>query len=130
VVEVTIRSTVAGTFPFRPNLVIFRRSDGIVVSQQPGEPTTLTLAADERRVARLRLGPLNLGNETYVFSVGLFRKLDLHAVEPPERYDAIDRGFEFRIFGREANFRAVFQHPGEWEIVVPTAQTELVSRSA
>ena len=74
------------------------------------------MTAGDRRVARLGLGPLILGNDTYVFSVGLYRKLDIDGVEPPERYDAIDRGFEFRVFGREANYRALVQHPGHWEV--------------
>jgi lipopolysaccharide transport system ATP-binding protein len=127
IVEVTVRADATGTFPFRPNIALFRRSDGVLVSQQPGEPTTLTMTAGERRVARLRLAPLNLGNETYVFSVGIYRKLDLSAVEAPERYDAIDRSFEFRVYGREANFRAVFQHPGAWEVAATDAP---MSRSA
>lgn len=126
-VEVTVRATTSGTFAFRPNIALFRRSDGILVSQQTGEPTTLTVTAGERRIARLRLGPLILGNDTYVFSVGVYRKLDIDAVESPERYDAIDRGFEFKVYGREANYRALVQHPGHWEV---SADADIVCRSA
>jgi lipopolysaccharide transport system ATP-binding protein len=126
-VEVTVQATAAGVFPFRPNVALFRRSDGVLVSQQTGEATSLTVAAGDRRVARLRLGPLILGNDTYVFSVGLYRKLDVDGVEPPERYDAIDRGFEFQVYGREGNYRALVQHPGHWEVA---ADPVAVCRSA
>ena len=130
VIEVTIRAAASGAFPCRPVVVLYRRSDGIVVSQQYGEFTTFHLTAGDRRVARLRLGPLMLGNETYVFSVGLYRKFDVETVDPPERYESVDRSFEFRVYGREPRYRAVFQQPGAWEIVAPAADAVRVTRSA
>jgi ABC-type polysaccharide/polyol phosphate transport system ATPase subunit len=129
VIEVTVRATKTGTFPCRPIIVIHRRSDGIKVTQQIGDPTHLTLAEGDRRVARLRLEPLNLGSDTYVFSVAMYRRLDPTLVEPPEWYDSIDRTFEFRVYGRPTIYNSVFQHPGEWEIV-PAVEPAAVSRSA
>ena len=130
VVEIAFQATEAGTFPVRPLLTLYRRSDGIKVSQQFGEPATLTLTAGERRLARLRLEPLNLGNDTYVFAVALFRKMDLSGVEAPERYDMTERSFEFRVHGREAQYGSVFQHPGTWEIVAPDDRSGRLTRIA
>jgi hypothetical protein len=76
------------------------------------------------------LNPLNLGNDTYVFSVGLFKTLDLLGVQPPERYDLTERSFEFRVYGREPHYGSVFQHPGSWEVSAPELPAGRISRSA
>jgi hypothetical protein len=129
-VEIVIKATESGTFPLRPLLTIYRRSDGIKVTQMIGEITELSLSAGDRSLAQLRMQPLNLGSDTYVFSIGLFRKLDLSQVEPPERYDLTERSFEFRIFGREPQYTSVFQHPGEWLIFPPNTNSIGINRIA
>jgi lipopolysaccharide transport system ATP-binding protein len=118
-VEVRLRAEQAGTFPFSPALTIYRRSDGLCVTQQVGHQARLTLAAGEQATACLHLGPLQLGNGEYMFSVALFREFDLMQVEAPERYDLVDRSVEFQVYGREPGRRGVFQHPGEWQLVRP-----------
>ena len=130
VVEVTILARKDGAYPFCPVLVIYRRSDGIRVSQQVGEPTTLNMREGERRTARLQLEKLNLGNDTYVFAIGIFRNLDLAMVEAPERYELTERSFEFRIYGREPFYGSIFQHPGKWEILAAGVDTCRVPRIA
>ena len=80
------------------------------------EPVERTLAAGEGVTARLHLGPLELGNDTYVIAASLFRKLDPDQIEEAERYDTIDRSGQFKVTGREPFRRGVFQHPGGWTV--------------
>jgi lipopolysaccharide transport system ATP-binding protein len=115
-VEVRFRAAHAGTFPCQPALTFYRRSDGVNVTQFVGRSEVLTLAAGEEARAKLRLGPLQLGNDTYVIASSLFRKLDPQQIESAERYDTIDRSVQFKVFGREPFRRGVFQHPGEWSV--------------
>jgi hypothetical protein len=118
-----------GRFPVLPSLTIYRRCDGVVVTQNIGEPATIDVCAGETREARLDLGPLNLGNGEYVLSVALFRTLDLNEIDEPQRYDLIDRSYEFRVYGRPQMMRAVFQHPGTWRLI-DAEQHHFKSRSA
>lgn len=112
--EIQFRADEGGTFPFQPALTIYRRADGVCISQHIGLREELTMAADEIATACLRLGPLQLSNDTYVFSIGLFRQFD--GSSTPERYDLVDRSVEFKVYGRESHRRGVFQHPGEWTV--------------
>jgi lipopolysaccharide transport system ATP-binding protein len=115
-VAVRFRAAHAGTFPCQPALTVYRRSDGVNVTQFVGPSEVLILAAGEEARAVLRLGPLQLGNDTYVIASSLFRKLDPQQIEPAERYDTIDRSVQFKVYGREPFRRGVFQHPGEWSV--------------
>jgi lipopolysaccharide transport system ATP-binding protein len=114
--EIQINADHAGTYPLQTILNIYRRSDGIHVSQNIGPRATWVLAAGDTINARLDLGPLQLGNDTYVVSAGLFAKLDPMQIEAAERYDSLVRSVEFRVHGREPHRRGIFQHPGEWHV--------------
>jgi len=115
-VEMLIRADADGVYPLTPALSVCRRSDGIIASQHVGPRGTWTLRAGDTLTARLHLGPLQLGNDTYVVGMGLFRKLDPMQIEEPERYDMLDRSVEFIVHGREPYRRGMFQHPSEWEV--------------
>jgi lipopolysaccharide transport system ATP-binding protein len=125
--EMLIRADADGVYPLTPALSVCRRSDGIIASQHIGPRGTWTLRAGDTLAARLHLGPLLLGNDTYVVGMGLFRKLDPAQVEEPERYDMLDRSVEFIVHGREPYRRGVFQHPSEWKVEpgrAPAAQVK------
>jgi lipopolysaccharide transport system ATP-binding protein len=127
-IEIQFRAHRTDTFPFRPALTMFRRSDGVRVTNQIGPPEQLTLTAGMLVTVRLHLGPLRLGNGTYMFSIGLYRQLDLMEIDPPEWYDLLERNFEFQVHGRESVFGDIFHHPGEWRI--EQAQPALGLKSA
>jgi lipopolysaccharide transport system ATP-binding protein len=102
-----------GRFDVVPVAVLYR-IDGIRVSSHIGECVVLVLNSGEQRTARLSLGPLNLGDGRYVFSVALYRRLS--ALEPVEVYDLIDRSYEFEVVGNPPLEKGVFRHSGTWTL--------------
>lgn len=106
----------SGIFDIIPVAVLFR-VDGILISRYIGEKMIFELNVKEKREIQLDFGPINLGNGHYVFSVALYRKLDIHNLEEPEIYDLIDRSYEFEVFGTPPLKDGIFQHPGEWKLV-------------
>src|SRR5262245_7203124 len=128
-VEVQFRAHEAGTFPVQPALTVYRRTDGVNVTQFVGRSEVVTVDEGETAKACLHLGPLQLGNDTYVVATSLFRKLDARQMEPGERYDTIDRSLQLKVYGREPCRRGVFQHPGE-SVLVRAADAGGLTKSA
>jgi ABC-type polysaccharide/polyol phosphate transport system ATPase subunit len=114
--EVTFTAKRSGIFPLTFVAVLFRR-DGVLVSRHIGTALQLSVSEGETRVARLELGPLNLGNGHYVFSIALYKELDIELRSEATYYDLIDRSFDFEVFGTPPLVTAVFQHPGIWKIL-------------
>jgi ABC-type polysaccharide/polyol phosphate transport system ATPase subunit len=114
-VVVDIVATEDGRFPLIPAALVFRL-DGIVVTRHVGEEVPLELKARERVQARLDLGPLQLGDGSYLLSVGLYRRLDLDDTLSSEYYDYFDRSFEFAVTGNPPLHNEVFRHPGTWTV--------------
>jgi len=114
-VVVDVVATEAGGFPLIPAALVFRL-DGIVVTRHVGEEVLLELKAGERAQARLDLGPLQLGDGSYLLSVGLYRWLDLNNTLASEYYDYFDRSFEFGVTGNPPLHNEVFRHPGTWTV--------------
>lgn len=114
--EVQIVAEHDGTFPLLPALSIYRRSDGVNVTQCIGPSSTHTVAQGDTILASLRLDPVQMCNDTYVVAVVLLRTADPFEIKAPERYDLLDRSVEFKVHGREPYRRGVFQHPGDWTI--------------
>jgi lipopolysaccharide transport system ATP-binding protein len=112
---VELSATEDGTFPLVPAALVFRL-DGIVVTRHVGDEAVLELRAGERAQARLDLGPLQLGDGTYLLSVGLYRWLDLNNTVSSEYYDYYDRSFEFQVTGNPPLHNEVFRHPGTWSV--------------
>jgi lipopolysaccharide transport system ATP-binding protein len=115
VLRIVFSARCAGRFELIPAAVLFRL-DGILVSRFVGDRTTLELADGERREAVLRLGPLNLGDGEYLFSVALYKELDVDDVEPAQAYDLLDRSYQFQVVGTPPLERGIFRHPGGWTI--------------
>jgi lipopolysaccharide transport system ATP-binding protein len=114
--SLTLMAHESGKYKVIPVAVLFR-IDGILVSKHIGKGVEMELSAGVRREARLNFGPLNLGNGNYLFSVGLYRKLDIHDPDNVETYDLVDRSYEFQVFGTPSLQTAVFQHTGEWSFL-------------
>ena len=132
-IAVSIVALEAGIYPLMPATLIFRL-DGIVVARHVAERQVLELEQDERISARLDLGELQLGNGTYVLSVGLYRKLDMQDIEPSEFYDYFDKSFEFQVIGSPPLHNELVRHPGTWVLTpdttrarIATARPEIVS---
>jgi lipopolysaccharide transport system ATP-binding protein len=109
--RIGLRARHPGAFEMVPVAVLYR-VDGIRVSSHVGKAATVVVAEAERKSALLRLGPINLGNGRYVFSVAMYRSLD--ATAGSEVYDLLDRSYEFEVMGTPALEDGVFRHPGEW----------------
>lgn len=112
-IRLTVEATKTGTIPVLPAVTIFRL-DGILVSHLlMNEVSTLSLTTGETRTLTLTINELNLGSGQYVFSVAVFG----HQVSEQERYDLIDRAYEFEVTATEHRFRGtVFAHPGAWQV--------------
>ena len=128
-VVVELSATEDGRFPLIPAALVFR-PDGIVVTRHVGEEVELKLKAGERARAQLDLGPLQLGDGTYLLSVGLYRWLDLNNTVSSEYYDYFDRSFEFQVTGNPPLHNEVFRHPGGWTVRPLRAREELEEREA
>jgi lipopolysaccharide transport system ATP-binding protein len=106
-------ATANGTFPLVPAALVFRL-DGIVATRHVGERELLRLEEGDRLELRLDLGPLLLGNGTYLLSVGLYQELDIGNTLSSTLYDYFDRSFEFVVTGNPPLHTEAFRHPGTW----------------
>jgi len=104
-----------GTFPVTPTAVLYRL-DGVLVSRYIGEESRLDLANGEERVATLSLPALRLGNGYYVFTVALYRMLDVHDPSTARYYDLMDRSYEFRVEGTPPLLDGVVVETAPWTI--------------
>jgi hypothetical protein len=116
-VVVDVVAEEAGRFPLVPAALVFRQ-DAIIVTRHVGERLELDLDEGTRFEARLDFGPLQLGNGSYLLSVGLYRQLDVNDTLTSEIYDYFDRSFEFSVTGNPPLHDEVFRHPGSWTVAV------------
>jgi lipopolysaccharide transport system ATP-binding protein len=119
-------ATASGTFPLVPAALIFRL-DGIVATRHVGEHEVLHLEKGDRVELRLDLGPLMLGNGSYLLSVGLYRELDIGNSQSSTLYDYFDRSFEFAVTGNPPLHTEAFRHPGSWTTKVLSAPERLAA---
>jgi lipopolysaccharide transport system ATP-binding protein len=117
-------ATASGTFPLIPAALAFRL-DGIVATRHVGARELLRLEKGDRIELRLDLGPLMLGNGTYLLSVGLYRELDIGNTLSSTLYDYFDRSFEFAVTGNPPLHTEAFRHPGSWSTKVLSAPEQL-----
>jgi lipopolysaccharide transport system ATP-binding protein len=116
-VTVEAVATASGTFPLVPAALVFRL-DGIVATRHVGERELLRLEEGDRVDLRLDLGPLLLGDGTYLLSVGLYQELDVRNNLSSTLYDYFDRSFEFVVTGNPPVHTEAFRHPGTWSTTV------------
>jgi hypothetical protein len=83
-----------------------------------GERELLRLEEGDRVDLRLDLGPLLLGDGTYLLSVGLYQELDVRNNLSSTLYDYFDRSFEFVVTGNPPVHTEAFRHPGTWSTTV------------
>jgi ABC-type polysaccharide/polyol phosphate transport system ATPase subunit len=110
-------ATASGTFPLIPAALVFRL-DGIVATRHVGKREELRLEKGDRIELRLDLGPLMLGNGSYLLTVGLYRELDVGNTIASTLYDLFDRSFEFAVTGNPPLHTEAFRHPGSWSTKV------------
>jgi ABC-type polysaccharide/polyol phosphate transport system ATPase subunit len=127
-VEVDAVATASGTFPLVPAALVFRL-DGIVATRHVGEHEVLRLEEGDHLELRLDLGPLLLGNGTYLLSVGLYQKLDIRNTLSSTLYDYFDRSFEFLVTGNPPLHTEAFRHPGDWSLRVVGEAAEPARRA-
>jgi len=110
-IDLNVRATKETELPVKP-VVNIHRLDGILVSKHhPDDPFLQDFTASNQAAFRLELPDLNLGAGTYVFSVALYGR----EISDPDRYDLIDRSYEFEVQSYEPRYQnAVFHHPGNW----------------
>ncbi len=113
-IRLTVEAKTTGTIPVLPAVTIFRL-DGVIVTRQPTpEPMMIEFTDGESRTLTLELPDLNLGEGQYVFSAAVFG----NAISDEERYDLIDRAYEFEVVCSDSKLQgAVFHHPSQWRIV-------------
>jgi lipopolysaccharide transport system ATP-binding protein len=114
IIEFEVLSHKNGLFKMIPAISIFR-IDGVWISNNIGKQETVTLGKNKICKFQFALGPINLGDGNYVISISLFGD----AIEETQRYDLIDRSYEFKVTGNDAlHSSAVFQHPGQWSLIL------------
>ena len=113
-IRLTARAVEAGRFPVTPAVSVYR-TDGILVSNHPGEEAEVALAEGEEATWELAFGPLNLGDGRYVLTPAIYRRLT-HLGDSPF-YDLLDRSHTFEVVGNAPFALGVFQHPARWRPV-------------
>ena len=113
-------ATASGSFPLVPAALVFRL-DGIVATRHVGERELFRVEKGDQLELRLDLGPLLLGNGTYLLSVGLYQELDIGNTLSSTLYDYFDRSFEFVVTGNPPLHTEAFRHPGAWSTRVRDA---------
>lgn len=118
--ELVTRIEQEGTHDVTPAVTIYR-ADGILVTNNPGEP--LQIRAGSGALARLTLDfdRINLGDGRYLVSAALYRYLS-HVGESVA-YDLVDRSYEFEVRGNEPFNNGVFRHAATWAVEVDPAPT-------
>jgi len=113
--RVTFAAPRAGVFDILPAVAVYRL-DGVLVSRHHADKSvSVRLDAGRPRAGILEFGRLNLGEGQYVVSVGLFRS----TVTETERYDLVDRSYEFRVVATDPQLRGpVFHHESRWRFPV------------
>lgn len=109
----TFVAEISGVFSIIPVAVLFRR-DGVLVSRYIGDALELNLSEGDRKAVELDLGSLKFGNGNYVFSVALYKSLDVEHKEEPEIYDLLDRSFEFEVYGAPPLKTGIFLDTAKW----------------
>jgi len=117
-------ATESGSYPLIPAALVFRL-DGIVATRHVGKGELLELRKGDRIELRLDLGPLLLGNGSYLLSVGLYRELDVGNTLSSTLYDYLDRSFEFAVTGNPPLHTEAFRHPGSWSTTLVDAARPL-----
>ena len=109
-IRLTVEAQESGIHPILPALTLYR-IDGILVSNHLcPERYEVELRAGERKVFELGFDSVLLADGHYLISAALFR----NEAEGSERYDLMDRSYEFKVTGRDDTSGAIFEHPGQW----------------
>jgi ABC-type polysaccharide/polyol phosphate transport system ATPase subunit len=113
--RMTFASSRTDVFDILPAVAVYRL-DGVLVSRHHADKSaSVHLTAGEPRAGILDFGRLNLGDGHYVVSAGLFRA----SVTESERYDLIDRSYEFRVVAADPQLKGpVFHHESRWRFPV------------
>jgi len=87
------------------------RIDGIVMTRNIGKSVVLDLRSGEEGKFSFEVESLYFGSGNYVVSASLHRD----ALEESQRYDMIDRSYEFKVVDDDPILStASFRHPGKW----------------
>lgn len=113
VLTVTFEAERPDSYHVLPVAVIYRL-DGVNVSSQLGEWTTLVLEPGTGYHATVVLDDLNFGNGNYLVSVALYKSFDPELAVPPVVYDWVDRSIEFQVVGTPPAVTSIFKHPSSW----------------
>ena len=113
-IKITFLAHTSKVFEVLPTIFIYRL-DGILVTKCPDNEQSQSIFLESGQTSSIffTIGPLTLGDGHYIFSVGLFKSV----YEESQRYDVIDRSFEFQITGNKKIMAQTICHvPGMWEL--------------
>ena len=112
---VSFTATAAGRYDVIPVAVLYRL-DGILVTRYIGSKAELAMAAGETGEALLDIASVRLGNGYYVFTVGLYRILDVGNAQDARFYDLLDRSYEFGVEGVPPLLDGIVLEPADWTL--------------
>jgi hypothetical protein len=111
-VLVTFQAHQDNVFNIFPSLAVYRRDSVLITKFICERHFTTRMHEGDRRTLRLDTEPLKLGNGIYVFSIALFQT----EIDESQRYDLLDRSFEFEIVGNSPVMAGVVVHlSGKWK---------------
>mgnify|MGYP000259441285 CR=1 FL=1 len=114
VLEITAKT--AGDYSLRYAVVIFDHLGHPKINLCSGAPDTCHLEEGETRIVEVELAPVQLGEDEYIVSLGLYDFGPLEVINSAVCHDLLSRCFEFRVKLPETlrPIAAEFSHPAEW----------------
>lgn len=111
--EMEIEAERADRFHCKYHFNIFS-VDGRNVTSHMSAMDQFAMQKGERRVVRLAYDSILLGQGNYVMTAGLFKNMDQTDHSTAERYDLLDRSFEFKVASKYGLNQSLVYHPSSW----------------
>jgi lipopolysaccharide transport system ATP-binding protein len=111
--QIKYRAYRAGVHTLKLHAYLFSL-DGRPLTLHLSEEMQIETEVDKTYTAELIFDKFYLGNGEYVFTVGLFKNLDIDKPEEAVRYDLLDRSFHFKVKSKSKNDVSLFYHQAYW----------------
>tara|TARA_R110002110_G_scaffold415562_1_gene651085 strand:+ start:56252 stop:57592 length:1341 start_codon:yes stop_codon:yes gene_type:complete len=104
-----------GLYTFTAVAILFAE-DGRIISRFVNQPLSVTMKDGQVNTIELFCKSLILGNGSYIFSVALYKKLDLQNLSAAEPYDLLSRCFNFKVISDDRFDPTLVHIPAVWEL--------------
>lgn len=112
-IEISIQAEVTGFYNVYFVVVLFTE-DGRWLTRHCSHKMEINIEKNKIHAIRMQYEKVLLGNGKYVFSVAIYKNLDLNDLSTARYYDLLSRSFEFKVYGNPQGDSTLFHHPAKW----------------